>query len=415
MKFTSLFIASPLAIFLLGRPQNNAVDSFSIPTGITGQYTAVPRLLSNVADSFKSDRKFALFSSPADTLAPGIEAIEKMNSDINVLLNELKLEPQFRLYSVDLLGNCEYMPQELFECYTQSCEIYPVDDDEVPETIRSIDSEEHDFELDGWARFDMPCEDYYDTRQFPESFTGYDGSDVWRFIHDRIAFHDDTLLDEYDAENWKADFNKAVSGLHSMVSAQVVRGLEKKIANGEELEEDCEWTDPKVEFDRRLGPNGETPKAMENLYFSYMLVLSAVQRARGRLLQDCEEGKFDQSTVDKLRPVLSHPLLDDPSISVASKKLHDHAVQDEYSVSALWEARMRSRELFRIMNCVQCNKCRFHGKISSLGLSTALQVVLGRSGEGGDITRIHRVELAALLTTLSKFSTAVSYCQKMRS
>jgi hypothetical protein len=415
MKFTSLFIASPLAIFLLGRPQNNAVDSFSIPTGITGQYTAVPRLLSNVADSFKSDRKFALFSSPADTLAPGIEAIEKMNSDINVLLNELKLEPQFRLYSVDLLGNCEYMPQELFECYTQSCEIYPVDDDEVPETIRSIDSEEHDFELDGWARFDMPCEDYYDTRQFPESFTGYDGSDVWRFIHDRIAFHDDTLLDEYDAENWKADFNKAVSGLHSMVSAQVVRGLEKKIANGEELEEDCEWTDPKVEFDRRLGPNGETPKAMENLYFSYMLVLSAVQRARGRLLQDCEEGKFDQSTVDKLRPVLSHPLLDDPSISVASKKLHDHAVQDEYSVTALWEARMRSRELFRIMNCVQCNKCRFHGKISSLGLSTALQVVLGRSGEGGDITRIHRVELAALLTTLSKFSTAVSYCQKMRS
>ena len=39
--------------------------------------------------------------------------------------------PFFRLYSVDILASCEYMPQELFECYSESCEIYPVDDDEV--------------------------------------------------------------------------------------------------------------------------------------------------------------------------------------------------------------------------------------------------------------------------------------------
>ena len=278
--------------------------------------------------------------------------------------------------------------------------------------IRDTDAEEHDFELDGWARFDMPNEDYYDTQQFAEDFTAYDGSEVWRFIHDKIAFHDDTLLDEYDAENWKADFNKAVSGLHSMISAQVVLGLEGKLANGEELADDCEWRDPKVEFARRLSPSGETPKALENLYFCYMLILSAVKTARDRLLQDCGVGKIDAHAAQKLRLVLSHPLLDTPSISVASQKLHNHAVQDDGS---LWEARMRSRELFRIMNCVQCNKCRFHGKISSLGLSTALQILLGRSGEGGDPTRVHRVELAALMTTLAKFSTAISYCQKMTS
>ena len=116
-----------------------------------------------------------------------------------------------------------------------------------------------------------------------------------------------------------------------------------------------------------------------------------------------------------MKPVLSSPLLDDENIGVASIKLHDHAVKDEKSVQALWEARLRTRDLFRVMNCVQCNKCRLHGKIGAMGLSTAFQVLLGRAGEGGDVDRIHRVELAALMTTLSKFSSAISFCEKMKS
>ena len=259
----------------------------------------------------------------------------------------------------------------------------------------------------------MPSEDYYDTAQFPEGFTAYDGSEIWRFIHDRIAFHDESITDEYDSDNWKADFNKAVSGLHSMISAQVIMGIQEKIDLGEDFEESCEWTDPKAEFERRLGPKGETPLAMENLYFTYMLLLTSVASAKGRLLQDCESNKIDAETAKELKPVLDFPLFQDKSIGVASQKLHDHAVKDQDSVNALWEARMRSRDLFRVMNCVQCNKCRLHGKISSLGLCTAFQILLGQTGEGGDVKRVHRVELAALMTTLAKFSSAVKFCQKM--
>jgi len=314
---------------------------------------------------------------------------------------------------VDMLGSCEYIPQELFECYSETCEIYPIDEEDIPEAIRTVDMDEHDFELDGWARWDMPSEDYYDTAQFPEEFTGYDGSEIWQFIHERIAFHDDSITDEYDSDNWKADFNKAVSGLHSCISAQIVKGIEKKIENGEEFEEDCEWTDPKAEFERRLGEEGETPQALENLYFGYMLLLSAVKVARERLLEDCESGRITEAA-DALKKVLASELLDDENIGVGSKKLHDHAVKDEESVNALWEARLRTRDLFRIMNCVQCNKCRLHGKIGAMGLSTAFQVLLGSTGEGGDVKRVHRVELAALMTTLSKFSTAISLCNKMK-
>lgn len=270
------------------------------------------------------------------------------------------------------------------------------------------DTREHDFELDGWARWDMPTEDYYDTTQFPEEYTGYDGSEVWDFIHNRISFKD--IADE--EEDWKADFNRAVSGLHSMISAQIVKGIEEKIQSGISLEDE-QWQNPEDEFMRRLSPQGETPHALDNLYFGYMLLLSAVSQARDRLLQDCDSGKIDDESSEALKEILSYPLLDDPNIGVASTELHDHAVMD---ANNLWEARMRARDLMRVMNCVQCNKCRLHAKISVLGISTALQVLLGRKGEGmveKEITKIHRVELAALITTLSKFSTAIRYSTEM--
>lgn len=344
--------------------------------------------------------------SSNEELLPGIAAINAQNHDFFGLLVKLKEQAYFRLYSVDMLGSCEYLPQELKECYSETCEIYPVDEDQVPESIKAVDCREHDFEIDGWGRWDMPTDDYYDTQDFPEDYTGYDGAEIWTFIHDRICFEGY----EYDDNHWKADFNKAVSGLHSMISAQIIRGIQDRIERGTGFSDEEKWTDPVQEFERRLSPNGDTPLAMENLYFCYMLCLSAANKARERLLQDCDSGKIDAA--EELRPILDFPLLENASVDAASRKLHDHAVQDSASASQLWEARMRTRELVRIMNCVQCNKCRFHGKIAMMGLSTALQILVGTSGEGGDAKRVHRVELAALMTTLYKFSRAIETCQQ---
>lgn len=333
--------------------------------------------------------------------------IDEANGIISEQMENLQDSPYFRLFCVDILASCEYMPQELFECYTETCEVYPVDDDDVPTSIRDADFREHEFELDGWARWDMPSNDYYDLEEFPEGYTGYDGSEIWNFIHGKIAFKGY----DYNDDHWKADFNKAVSGIHSLISAQIVRGIQEKADAGEEFTEDEPWTDPKAEFDRRLSKGGEQPMAVENLYFAYMLVLSAASKARDRLLCDCQNGSIDEQSAAILEGFLALPVLSDPAVEVAPKKFTDHAVE---SSNNLWQARMRTRDLLRIMNCVQCNKCRLHGKIAMLGLSTALQIHLGRAGEGGDPERVHRVELAALLTTINKFSKAVEYCKQAR-
>ena len=83
----------------------------------------------------KGQLKATAISTNADLL-PGIATIDAFNNDVREQLHGLRETPYFRLYSVDILGSCEYMPQELFECYSETCEIYPIDDDEVRQVRR---------------------------------------------------------------------------------------------------------------------------------------------------------------------------------------------------------------------------------------------------------------------------------------
>jgi hypothetical protein len=85
----------------------------------------------------RSQRPLSSSATPAvslssnEDLLPGISAIRSANSDLHRMLEVVREQPYFRLYSVDILASCEYLPQELFECYTESCEIYPAEEGEV--------------------------------------------------------------------------------------------------------------------------------------------------------------------------------------------------------------------------------------------------------------------------------------------
>ena len=61
-----------------------------------------------------------------------------------------------------------------------------------------------------------------------------------------------------------------------MISVHIIKGIEDKIENEEEFDEDCQWTDPMVEYKRRLGSNGNTPDTLQNMYFTFILLLSVV-------------------------------------------------------------------------------------------------------------------------------------------
>ena len=62
------------------------------------------------------------------------------------MLDELRQQPFFRYYDMDMLNGCNFFPQSIDEC-DRSCELYPVDDGSVPDSIVATDSEEYDFEV----------------------------------------------------------------------------------------------------------------------------------------------------------------------------------------------------------------------------------------------------------------------------
>jgi Endoplasmic Reticulum Oxidoreductin 1 (ERO1) len=281
---------------------------------------------------------------------------------------------------------------------------------QIPQKIISVDQRDGNelFELDSWSRWDMPSNDYYDTQTFTESYTGYDGSSVWKTIHDMITF----AGNKYNDDTWRGDFNKVVSGLHSLISAQVTRGIRDKIDYGEEFGIDEIWTDPFAEYKRRLSPSGETPLALENLYFTCMLLISAINKSKDKYISDYNSRYIDDHN-NLLIDILNMPLFSDKSVAVPSMTIQKHSM---YDPTDLWQARMRSRDLLRIMNCVQCNKCRFHGKISAMGIITAMKVIIGSDGTGlnnADVYKLSRVELSTMLTTLHKCTSAIQFCREM--
>lgn len=240
--------------------------------------------------------------------------------------------PACSLYSVDMLASCAYLVQDVDECSLQECECLPCDDDEVPAYMLERDSEEFEFALDGWARWDMPTDAYYDLRAYPEAYTRYNGTQVWEFIHRKLCFK--------GVASWKRDFNRAVGGLHSAISGQVVRSMD----------EEGEHEFALREYRRRLR---EQPGAVENLYYGAMLLLNACNEASERLVAyDYGEPKVNE----QLSQLLAIPLLCGGCVGAAQNNLRRHASWQ--GGVGLWQARLRARDLMRIMNCVQCSVCR---------------------------------------------------------
>ena len=55
------------------------------------------------------------------------------------------------------------------------------------------------------------------------------------------------------------------------------------------------------------------------------------------------------------------PLLANPGVAGAADNLRTHATAQ--GGMGLWQARLRARDMLRVMNCVQCSACRLHGKV----------------------------------------------------
>lgn len=407
---TSLSLrGASFALFALLLP--TASFSFSLAPSLSGHLATRPSLSTNSALAFSSSfcalsksrplrsaRTLSTHLNLAAKIAPPkkLEFLErkKLQESITRLepvLHQLREQEFFRYYAVDLLSSCTFFPTADAPCDVDRCEIEGTED--VPDNMRERDEREHTFSLDGWVRWDMPGDftEYYDLIEEPERYTEYDGSRVWNFIHQKICFQTDVDLEENE---WKKDFNKAISGLHTSVSAHVVETMG--------LEEEAMV----AEYKRRIR---DIPDALENLVYAYYLQLCAIHKSQSRL-SGCDYMGQKAAVQPLIKSVLEDAFLSEQCVENAERAMREHAMS---SGALVWKARLRTRDLLGIMNCVQCNVCRLHGKVVALGVAVALSIILGMDGEGGDVERLHRIEVAALITTAGKFASAIKFCTEM--
>jgi len=141
---------------------------------------------------------------------------------------------------------------------------------------------------------------------------------------------------------------------------------------------------------------------IQNLYFTFSLLLRTVCHV-APVLQECTcatgSAKEDLSSRADL-----FFLLNQSFASCEAQYMEEPIFQRKFSLAV-----RQFENITRILDCVECEKCRLHGKIKM----AALQVALRASGTASPVTSLERNEVTALINALAYFADSILVINKM--
>merc|ERR1712137_9704 len=253
-------------------------------------------------------------------------------------------------------------------------------------------------------------EEYINLQLNPERNTGYGGphaQKIWRAIYMENCFSGKL---EHQCLEERA-FYRLVSGIHGSTAIQVAERF-KILSQPQKLTGEHFGAD-RWEFEANLdffvNSIGRWPDRATNIYFTWSVLLRAFHKARDFL----ENYNFNtgNSTDDvRTREVISSILAEGecPTAGFDEKSMFTGG---QYKDILKKEFKAKFRNVSRIMDCVACQNCRIHGKLSMLGIATALKVLLDQDEVP---LNLQRNEIIALANTLLKFSESIRVIATMR-
>eukprot|EP00899_Mesostigma_viride_P015520 jgi/Mesvir1/2396/Mv22140-RA.1 len=258
--------------------------------------------------------------------------------------------------------------------------------------------------------------EFVNLRLNPERWTGYNGSHVWRAIYEENCFAASTNGDMSAMCYEQRVLYRLLSGMHTSTNIHVAmsyspprKGVRK------------EWAPNPQHFVEQYGRH---PEWVNNLYFSFVVLLRALTRATPVLYSRPFVGG-SSTEEDSRSQMLVRRLLDSTILGGCSRvfgafdeSLMFQAETGEASVAHTLKAQFKGvfHNISRVLDCVSCQKCRLHGKLQLLGLGAALKILLVpdklllADANGDTLTR---EELVALFNTAHKFSEAIDYVEKL--
>jgi ERO1-like protein alpha len=337
------------------------------------------------------------------------ENVQQILPNLKVLVASSAL----RYFPINLDTHCEFwnLPEV---CRLPNCGICECEPDEVPALIQKTDAEcscpadleavdrsapgaphkLHERGTSQWVDWgSMQGASYVDLMRNPERFSGYLGPHIWEAIYSQNCF------DRAHECRESRVFYRFLSGLHTSVNSHLAFYYmnDSKCAPYPNL----------PLYQERVGAHRDR---VENLYFTYMLVLRAVTIAGPALTRpELFPRSGDVAEDTQARELLAAAL--QPTAAARCPQTFDERTLFQGEQRELLPLfRQAFRNISRIMACVGCERCQLWGTVQARGLGTALRLLFG----DGAPEQLTRSEAVALLQTWHQLAESVSILHRMR-
>lgn len=346
--------------------------------------------------------------------ADGSVRIGTLVEQLRPVLSELSQQKFFRYFRVDVSTRCPFWGNEGLCTRKEQCKLncncppenlptsWVAEDMRIREnqafsTIQFQDMMKPAKQpADRWV-FDAVTESsiYVDLLGDREEYTGYQGQKIWNEL-----YQNDCLRSAGDCAG--SDFMyRMVSGMHASVSSHL---SEYYIEFGRFGRDKIVYANDALYF-QKVGRHADR---LRNLVFAVQTMLRVVVRyvdVIGGFKIDTGDFNADMKTkqlLQRLIGILSHQKdlpFDDRAVFGAQGN------QEQMRSAYL----RHFTNMTRLMDCVDCMKCKAYGKMQILGLSSGLKILLRK-----DDTTLTRNELVALINTLNKWTESLQIIDRMR-
>ena len=274
-------------------------------------------------------------------------------------------------------------------------------DQAVEEGEGECDADMPEYWMDMCDEIGFNTSEFINLQKNPEGYTGFNGTHIWNEMYSENCFTMPKRGNDMCYE--ERVLYRILSGMHASVNIHIAMNYYPPMKG----KRDAYEANP-AHFFRQYG---DKPELLKNLHFAFVVMLRALRKA-GPVLWDYSyeigDPAEDRRTKKLVRRVLDTYVLDtcEKVFDGFDEKLMFSEADHPSTLSQLKrEFKGIYQKLSHLLDCVTCQKCKLHGKVSLAGVGTALKILL--LPDSLLATAFHRSEVVAFFNTLHKFSSAI--------
>lgn len=250
-----------------------------------------------------------------------------------------------------------------------------------------------------------------------ERYTGYNGTKIWSAIYEMIC-SSSTESSDLQGDGLCLEerlIYRVISGLHSSISTHISLAYHRKAKlspksdSTKQDSSDVQYSPNPTHFIHVVGSH---PERVENLFFSFLILLRSLKKADKLLLNTHTFNNLDIHEDIKIKQLISYLLQSavltscNPVFKAFDETLLFKDLENKDSLKLKRLVKEKFMNVSSLFNCVRCQSCKLHGKLELLGIGTALKILFIPESHL-DIVQLSREEIIALFNTLYSFSESI--------